>query len=144
MPPPAWFFLSIASMAGLHVLAPGPLLLSDAWSLAGLIPITGGIAINAAAVLAFRRRATTTDPEGQPTVLVTKGVYRFTRNPMYLGGILILLGFALLLGSSSPFSLPPLYALIARVRFLPAEERRLAAAFPAEYARYRRRTPRWL
>ena len=144
MPPPAWFFLAIATMIGLRVLAPGPLLLSDVWSLVGLAPILAGVALNLGAVAAFRRHATTADPEGEPAVLVTDGVYRFTRNPMYLGGTLILFGFAVLLGAATPFAVPPCYAILAANRFLPPEEQRLARAFPSEYDDYRRHTRRWL
>ena len=144
MPPPAWFFSAVAAMIGLRILLPGPALLSDAWSLAGLVPIAAGAAVNFAAVRAFRRRATTTDPDGTPAALVTDGVYRLTRNPMYLGGVVILFGFGVMLGTASPFAIPPLYALLAATRFLPPEERTLAARFPADYRDYRSRTRRWL
>ena len=144
MPPPAWFFTAVAAMVGLRVFLPGPTLLPDAWSLTGLLPIAAGIVLNVAAVSAFRRLGTTTAPEGRPVALVTDGVYRFTRNPMYLGGVLVLLGLAVLLGAATPFAVPPLYALLAGTRFLPPEERVLASAFPAAYEDYRRRTGRWL
>ena len=118
-------------MSGLRVVAPGPVVIPDAWSLAGLAPIVLGTALNLAAVSAFRRRATTTDPDGVPAALVSDGVYRFTRNPMYLGGVLILAGFAVMLGAASPLVIPVLYAIVAATRFVPPEERTLAAAFPA-------------
>lgn len=144
MPPPAWFFTAIVAMVGLRIFAPGPEVASSAASLLGLLPIGLGVALNYAAVLAFRRRATTTDPDGAPAALVTDGPYRFTRNPMYLGGVLILLGFGLLLGAALPFGVPPLYALLAATRFMPPEERRLALAFGDDYAAYRGRVRRWL
>lgn len=144
MPPPVWFFSAIAAMVGLAVFTPGIATVPDAWSLGGLLPIAAGVGLNVAAVGVFRRRATTTDPDVEPTSLVTEGPYRFTRNPMYLGGVLILFGLALLLGAAAPFVVPPIYALIAATRFVPPEERTLARTFGDDYARYRDRVRRWL
>lgn len=144
MPPPAWFFTAIAAMVGLRVFLPGPVIVPDPWTLLGLLPIGAGIGLNFAAVAAFRRRATTTDPDGEPRTLVDDGPYRYSRNPMYLGGVLILAGFAVLLGSAAPFAMPPLYAGIAAARFVPAEERKLNAAFGPQWQRYRSTVRRWL
>ena len=144
VPPPAWFFTAIAVMTGLRVFAPGPVVAPGGRALLGLVPVALGVALNLAAVSAFRRHATTTDPEGQPAALVTDGIYARTRNPMYLGGLLILLGFALLLDSLTPFAVPPLYAALAALRFIPPEERRLAMTFGAAYAEYAARVRRWV
>lgn len=144
MPPPAWFFTAIAAMVGLHIFLPGPVVAPDPWTLLGLLPIGAGVGLNIGAVAAFRRRATTTDPYGEPHALVVDGPYRHTRNPMYLGGVLILAGFAVLLGSAISFAIPPLYAALAAGRFIPPEERKLRAAFGPEWQRYRTSVRRWL
>ena len=144
MPPPAWFFTAITAMVGLHVFLPGPVLVPDPWTLLGLALVAAGVALNFAAVAAFRRRATTTDPDGAPAALVSDGPYRLSRNPMYAGGVLILLGFAVLLGSALPFLVPPLYGALAASDFVPREERKLAAAFGDEWRAYTARVRRWL
>lgn len=131
-------------MVGLHVFLPGRLVAADGWPLLGLLPIAAGVALNFAAVAAFRRQDTTTDPDGAPRALVTDGPYRLTRNPMYLGGVLILAGLAVLLGSATGVAVPPVYAAVAATRFVPPEERRLSEAFGPEWARYRSTVPRWL
>ena len=144
MPPPAWFFTAIAVMTGLGVLAPGPALLPDAWPLVGLLPVALGCALNVAAVAAFRRHRTTTDPDGAPSALVEDGVYALLRNPMYAGGVLILLGYALLLDAATTLAVPPLYGALASRGFIPAEERRMGARFGDAWRDYRARVPRGL
>lgn len=131
-------------MIGLAIFAPGPALLPDAWPLAGLLPIGAGIALNVAAVVAFRRAHTTTRPDGRPNALVRNGVYRLVRNPMYLGGALILAGFALLLDAAPALLVPPAYAILASRGFIPPEEQKLAATFGEDWRTYARRTPRGL
>lgn len=78
------------------------------------------------------------------TVYITKtGPYRFTRNPMYLGMVLIMLGLALFIGTA-PFYLSAIvYFWILNFAFCPFEENKLATAFGEEYTRYRDRVRRW-
>lgn len=129
-------------MTGLAVFAPGAPLLADPWPLVGLLPIGAGVALNVAAVVAFRRARTSTDPDARPSALVDGGVYALVRNPMYLGGVLILLGWALLLDAVTTLAVPPLYGLLASRGFIPPEERRLDAAFGDAWRDYARRVPR--
>ena len=142
MPPPAWFFTAVAFATGLGVFLPGPSMLAGAWPLVGFAPIAAGVALNLAAVAAFRRARTTTDPDGAPAALVVDGVYRFVRNPMYLGGALILVGYALLLDAPNALVVAAGYALLASRAFIPPEEARLAAAFGPAWRDYFARTPR--
>ena len=144
MPPPAWFFTAVALATGLGVFAPGPSLLPGAWALLGLVPIGVGVALNVAAVVAFRRARTTTDPDGAPAALVVDGIYRYVRNPMYAGGVLILAGYAALLDAPSALAVTAGYALLASRVFVPPEERRLAAAFGDGWRAYAARTRRGL
>lgn len=144
MPPPAWFFTAIAFATGLGVFAPGPSLAPGVWALPGLVPIALGVGLNVAAVVAFRRARTTTEPDGEPAALVRDGVYRFVRNPMYLGGVLILAGYALLLDAPTALAVALAYGVLASRSFIPPEERRLASAFGAEWTEYATRTPRGL
>lgn len=76
---------------------------------------------------------------------ITKaGPYRFSRNPMYLGMVLMMLGLALYVGTV-PFYLSALaYFLILNFVFCPYEEKKLTAAFGEEYIRYKGRIRRWI
>ncbi len=144
MPPFAWFFAALSAMLVLGAIAPGPEVLPGSLTSIGFALVAGGILLNVAASRAFRRRRTTADPEGRPTALVDDGVYRWTRNPMYLGGILILAGAVCLTRAITTAIVPPLYALVAARRFIPPEERRLEAMFGGAYRDYRSRVRRWL
>lgn len=91
----------------------------------------------------FRRRNTTLNPAGEPSALATDGLYRFSRNPMYLGMLLGLLGLALLLGDGWLMAGPVLFALIA-ARQIGLEEAVLEQRFGAAYLEYKARVRRWL
>ena len=112
--------------------------------IAGVILALVGFVIAATAIRLFLARGTTPEPSGTPTVLVTSGPYRFTRNPMYLSMLLILLGIALFAGSVALLIAPIAFFLIINARQIPFEEARLTTLFGAEYAAFRRRTRRWL
>ncbi len=99
-----------------------------------------------AAFLTFWRARTTINPlqPERASVLVTHGIYRFTRNPMYLSLLLLLVAYASHLGSWVAFAGPTAYvAYITRFQILP-EERVLAAKFGDEFAAYKRRVRRWI
>jgi protein-S-isoprenylcysteine O-methyltransferase Ste14 len=108
--------------------------------------VTAGVAVALAGVVAFRRSRTTVNPLRPETasVLVDTGVYRYTRNPMYLGMALALLGWGIYL--SNPAALCGLFAFVAYMnRFqVGPEERALKALFGQAFADYQSRVPRWI
>ena len=110
-----------------------------------VLGLAGGIT-SAAGVLHFRRAGTTIDPmrPDAASVLVSAGVYRFTRNPMYLGMLLVLLGWAVYLSSLPAMVLPAAFVLYLNRFQIAPEERALAARFGDAYEAYRRRVRRWL
>jgi protein-S-isoprenylcysteine O-methyltransferase Ste14 len=105
-----------------------------------------GLGVIAAGVWAFRRAQTTVDPTrpGNASAVVTGGIYRFTRNPMYLGMLLMLLAWAALLQNVLAFAIAPLFIFyMNRFQILP-EERFLRDKFGAPYEAYLRAVRRWL
>jgi protein-S-isoprenylcysteine O-methyltransferase Ste14 len=92
----------------------------------------------------FRHGRTTIIPFQESTALITAGPYRFTRNPMYLGMALFLLGAAFFLGSLSPFVVVAIFMVVIQTLFISREETMLAERFPAEFPGYRRKVRRWL
>ena len=99
--PPTYFLASLALMAALAFAVPVAPLLAWPWRAAGVVPIAAGVWLNLAADRAFKERGTTVKPFERSSALVTGGAFRLTRNPMYLGMVLILIGVALLLGAPS-------------------------------------------
>jgi protein-S-isoprenylcysteine O-methyltransferase Ste14 len=111
-----------------------------------LIFCTVGFAILLAGVLAFRRAKTTVNPltPEATTTMVTSGIYRFTRNPMYLGFLFVLAGWAMYLSNLLAFALLPLFVwYMTRFQIIP-EERALGAKFSQAITVYKRSVRRWL
>ena len=104
------------------------------------------ILIAALAVGQFTFKKTTVDPTRpqNASALVTNGVYRISRNPMYLALLLILVAVGIRLDNWAALTLLPLFPLwITRFQIIP-EERRLASRFGEELENYRKRTRRWI
>ena len=113
--------------------------------LAAVIAIAG-VAFDLSGLLAFRRRDTTILPmkPENASAIVRDGVFRVTRNPMYLGLALVLLAWGVFLKNGLAVVLPLLFvAYITRFQILP-EERALRAKFGREYEDYLASTRRWL
>jgi protein-S-isoprenylcysteine O-methyltransferase Ste14 len=107
---------------------------------------TAGVLLNLVPKLLFQRAGTTVNPlrPQRTTQLVTHGVYRFTRNPMYLGQALVLLAACLWLRNAvALLAVPVFVAYITRFQIQP-EERYLAQRFGPAFDAFRTRTRRWL
>lgn len=105
-----------------------------------------GQSISAAGFVSFRRARTTISPTkpSAASSLVGSGVYRFTRNPMYLGLLLTLLAWAVFLSNLSALLFAPLFVLYINRFQINPEERVLSSLFGAEYANYKNRVRKWL
>ena len=105
-----------------------------------------GVAVGIGGVMSFRRAKTTVNPLKPETsaALVSTGVYAFTRNPMYLGMVLVLFAWAVYLSSIWSLVGPVIFILyITRFQIVP-EERVLDRLFGAPFAEYKKRVRRWL
>lgn len=142
--PPALFALFVMLMLGVHVLV-SPALGVPAWlRVAGGVFAALGVALAVVARAGFARARTNIHTFRRPDVLVTEGPFRLSRNPMYLGFVLALLGLALGLGSVSALALVVVFWLIVNSWYIPFEERVMRETFGDSYTRYARRTRRWL
>ena len=146
IPPPAVAAATAVAMWGTSRLAP-LLQLPSALRLGTAAAILlVGVGFSAAGVLAFRRAQTTLNPTKpeQTSSLVTSGVYRVTRNPMYVGLLCVLVAWAVFLSSGWALLGPVAFVFyIDRFQIAP-EERALAKLFGNEYADYRAKVRRWL
>ena len=146
IPPPIIALLCAALMWALAHYLP-----SQAWAHPWRLPLTGvlaalGLAADLAGILAFRRHRTTVNPLAphKSSTIVQDGIYRLSRNPMYLGMALLLTAWAVWLSNPWCLLVLPLFvAAITRWQILP-EERILSAQFGAPYQDYLRRVRRWL
>jgi protein-S-isoprenylcysteine O-methyltransferase Ste14 len=115
-------------------------------SIAGIAFVVAGVGIALAGVKSFARANTTVNPirPAATSSLVVTGVYRFSRNPMYLGMVLVLLGWAAYLANAMAFLLVPAFVLyISRFQIVP-EERVLFEKFGSEFTMYKASVRRWL
>ena len=143
-PPPIVAVCFAAAMLGLAWVAPAlafPIPPGLAFPVAAL-----GVSLDAIALLHFFRRRTTVNPlkPASATALVTGGIYRFSRNPMYLGLATLLLAWAFYLGNLAALAGVALFVLYMNRFQIAPEERALEARFGAEYIAYRTRVRRWL
>ena len=142
--PPFYFFASMVLMVGLHHHQPIVQIISEPVSYTGVILIITGFVMISWGANAFRKAETPVKPFEQSTTLVLHGLYRYTRNPMYLGFIIILCGSGILLGSLFPFLVIPVFFLIIQEGFIKHEELFLGNIFGDEYREYKSRVRRWL
>lgn len=150
LPPPLIYFGFLAAGWGLGLLAHqfslnmGLGLAVEARRGLALALILGGLLLDGAAAGHFRRLGTPPEPWKPTTVLATGGLYKFSRNPIYLGFAITYLGLAIAM--DSPIALALLIpCLIVVDRFVIArEERYLAGKFGAEYQAYKGKVRRWL
>lgn len=113
--------------------------------IAALLVVVGE-GISLAGIIWFRRAKTTINPfkVSKASALVTDGVYRFTRNPMYLGMVLTLVGWCVFLSSLITLFFVPLFVLyINRFQIIP-EEQALTSIFGDKYAEYKNKVRRWI
>lgn len=146
VPPVALVAIAAGLMALLAWAFPRPALVFPApYALGGAL-VGLGAAIAVAGVLAFRRARTTVNPmtPEASSAVVSTGIYRLTRNPMYLGFLLALAGWGAILGNL--LVLLPLAAFVAwmdRFQIAP-EERALREKFGVDYEDYLRSVRRWI
>lgn len=145
--PPPVYALSIALlMWGLAAYVPVLEWLPHPWNRAGLLVMGMALLVDFWSLWLFFRARTTPNPlrPDRTRQLVTQGLYRYTRNPMYVGLLVMLAGWALYLGKLSPLLLLPVFVwIIERQQILP-EEAVLQAKFGQAYRDYQQRVPRWL
>lgn len=142
--PPLFLLLSLLLLLILKWIIPGANLISPPWNLLGLLPLGLGIAINILADRKFHTWQTTVKPEELPSCLITDGVFRYSRNPMYLGMILILLGFSILLNSWVSFLVLLGFTAFIHYCFICHEEEILKEQFGEDWLVYQQKVPRWI
>jgi len=142
--PPVWLLIALVLIAALHRYLPVASLVPAPWHYAGIVVAASGFALGAWSTVQFRRAHTTIVPFQESTSLIVRGPYRFTRNPIYLSMVLLLLGAAVFAGSLSPFAVVPAFLVIIQTLFISAEERMLAQKFGDSYRAYFAKVRRWL
>lgn len=138
----ALMFIVMAYFLGRFV--PIPYVAPVALQYFGLFLTFIGFLLGIGAFIEFRKLRTTLDPHGSAKQLVTSGIYRFTRNPIYLGFLLMVVGLPLNSGLIWGIILAPLYIMLMTRLVIEREEAYLEKKFKDQYTGYRSRVRRWV
>lgn len=142
--PPTGMLAALLLMLALHFVFPVWQDPPVVYRLLGFIPLGLGIYTSYAAEKAFHRFGTAVHPFHESSTLVTDGLFGFSRNPMYLGMVTVLLGAALLLGSLTPFGIIPIFTGWIEAQFIRREEAMLATQFGQDWLEYKASVRRWI
>lgn len=142
--PPQWLLLALVSVVVLHLLLPTARVVprSCFWGCASLAVL--GFVLAQVAARQMVRAAMSTEFGATPASLLSEGCFAFSRNPMYLGMLLLLIGEAAMLGTVGALLPVPVFFLGLQLRYVPDEEQRLQEAFGASWVEYSRRVRRWI
>lgn len=148
IPWPPIIFLGVAVIAvllnRLWPIAVVPEALQSWFVFAGAAVAGLGLALDLGAMSAMRRARTNILPHRAADQLVTDGVFAFSRNPIYLGNTMLLIGIGLVLGSVWMIGGAFVAALLCDRLAIRREEHHLRARFGEAFAAYARRVPRWI
>lgn len=142
--PPTYLLVAIILVLLLHFTFPVATFVQVPLNLIGLFPLLVGVALNIIADRDFKRYQTTVKPYEESATLLTEGVYRYSRHPMYLGFVLILLGISLLLGSISPYVVVLIFTILMEIVFIRVEEEMLNETFQEEWRQYKSKVRKWI
>ena len=146
IPPPVYMLIMAYIMWLLDKFLPLYNWLNSPWNKLGLIIIGMAILLDIWSLLLFFHAKTTPNPmkPGSTSHLVTSGLYRYSRNPMYLGLLVMLIGWGLYQGSLSPLSMLPLFIWLLTKQQIEPEEIILMDKFGPEYKDFQQRVRRWI
>jgi protein-S-isoprenylcysteine O-methyltransferase Ste14 len=138
----AVFFIVLAYFLGRFVSV--PFTIPPALQYFGLALTFVGFLLGIGAFMEFRKARTTLNPHGSANQLVTAGIYHYTRNPIYLGFLLMVIGFPLTSGLIWGLVLAPFYMMTMSRLVIEREEAYLGRKFKNQYTSYASRVRRWL
>ena len=142
--PPVYFLGALLLAVALHYALPLARVIPRPWHLVGVLLIAIGMILIIVPARTFKARDTAIKPFDVSSALVQDGFFSVSRNPMYLGMVLVLLGVATLLRSATPFVVSALLAVVLQTRFIRHEEQMLESTFGEDYRSYKKRVRRWL
>lgn len=145
LPPPVWVFLYLIIARAVSFAFPWRALLDLRSVWLGVVLVAIGVAMSLWAFLLFRWEGTEIKPSSETNrSLVVRGPFRFTRNPMYLGLVIITVGIAFWVGSLPMFVVPCVtFATLNRAQ-IPFEEAKMHRQFGAAFEQYMRQVRRWI
>jgi len=142
--PPTYLTVGLAAMVLLHFVFSGPRVVDGPWRLLGVPLGLAGLWVAVRADSLFKRLGTEIKPFQRSSLVVTEGLYRFSRHPMYLGFVVLLAGVGVLAGTLLPLVVVGVMFWLLSARFAIPEERHMEQQFGEEYSVYKSRVRMWL
>lgn len=142
--PPSYFFFYLITSVLLHFLFPAIQIINEPITFSGWLFIIAGSGLNIWADRLFKKHKTTVKPDEKPSMLIDYGPFRISRNPMYLGMAIILLGVGIVLGTLTAFVGTILFVITMNYCFIPKEEKKMQETFAVQYEKYITRIRRWI
>ncbi len=146
IPPPIYMLMFAFGMWLLDRTIPLAEWIISPWNRVGFIIMGFAFFTDLSSLFQFFRYRTTPNPmhPDRVSALVTEGAYRYSRNPMYLGLLILLCGWATYLGSVSPLLLLPLFIFVINNMQIHYEEKILEKKFRMAYRNYKQSVRRWI
>lgn len=141
--PPFYFFSVIGLSIAFYFLLPEFNWVAFPYNLIGIILFIGGSYLLNASSGLFNQKQTTFYLE-EPSVFVMSGFYKISRNPMYLGALVLIMGLAILLGNLLSLLTPLLFFIFINYLCIPPEEKIMQQTFGQDYLDYKQSVRRWL
>ncbi|MBY4675233.1 methyltransferase family protein [Marinobacterium arenosum] len=143
--PPILFLIFVIGMGLICWGVGSPHQIHYPYNLVGLPVIGVGLLLATAGKRLFKKLNANIMTFDEPTVLVTEGVYKYTRNPMYLGFAIAMLGFSVLMGAAiSSFLLTVVFVFLTDRWYIAFEEQMMRRKFGQDYEKYCRKVRRWI
>ena len=143
--PPLWCAIYLVVCGAVSALSPWRTIVDLRIVWLGIALLFAGASLAVSAFLLFRREETEIAPTSETNkALIIRGPYRLTRNPMYLGLVLVSAGIAFLVGSLPMFAASVLVFMTTNWVHIPFEEAKMRRQFGAAFDRYTRQTRRWI
>ena len=139
-----YFLILLVLLMLMNFLFPVPAFLSPPFTYFGFLIIGFGLILAFWSRSLFIRNSTTLQIYEEPRSLVTSGPFRVSRNPIYLGMALILLGVAVLQGTLVAFTFPVIFVTVIGFFIIPGEERKLEMLFGEQYREYKKSVRKWI
>jgi len=142
--PDGFFFILLASTVLSHYIFPIQRIIPNPYNYIGIAVFVIGIVMTLFVNFLLLKSNTSIKPYESPSILVTSGLFKYSRNPLYLGMAIALFGINIFLGSISPFIFSILFIIIIDRSVIPTEEENLEKQFGKNYVNYKKLVRRWI
>ena len=142
--PPTYLYISIVIIGIIYFLFPSFELIKYPFNLIGIIFLLLGGMLGGKSAKTLKKHDTPVHFKDKSTTVVQVGFYKYSRNPMYLGVMLLLVGLSMLSKNILSFIAPVFWCLIVNFKFIPAEEKKMEDALGNKYLNYKSKVRKWV